>query len=278
MAHRGRTAALLVGALVSACATARNYPTADGPRFEGRHGVAVDAAAVPRSLKLVTFNVKFSRRIDRAIAALRDDPALRGADVLALQEMNERAAEQIAQALALNYVYYPGAWHPKADGNFGNAVLSPWPLEDARKVVLPHPGRFRRMNRLAVGATVRAGRVRIRAYSVHLETPFSINDAQRRAQVDAILADAADARHTAILGDFNNRDLVGDYLTSRGFLWLSRPIRFTISRWAWDHVFVRGLSAREQWARAAESGGASDHRPVWAEVVPDPPLDLAAAP
>ena len=274
-----RWAAVVLGpTLAAACATARNYPTPDAPRFEGRHGGTVDAAAVPRSLKLVTFNVKFSRRVDLAIAALRDDPALRGADVLALQEMNEAASEEIARALALNYVYYPGAWHPGAGANFGNALLSPWPLEEARKIILPHPGRFRKMNRLAVGATLRAGRLRVRAYSVHLETPFSIGDAQRRAQLDAVVADAGQARHVVVLGDFNNRDLAGGHLTSRGFLWLSRSIRFTISRWAWDHVFVRGLAAREDWARAAASGGASDHRPVWAEVVPVPPLDLAPAP
>jgi endonuclease/exonuclease/phosphatase family metal-dependent hydrolase len=276
---RGRPNIFIVaGLLGAACATARNYPAPDSPRFEGRHGLAGSGVEVPRSLKVVTFNVKFSRQVDRAVLALREDPALRGADIVALQEMNERGAEAVALALGLNHVYYPGAWHPKADGNFGNALLSRWPLEDDRKVILPHPGRFRHMNRLAVGATVRAGRLHVRAYSVHLETPFSVSASQRRAQMAAILADAAGYRHVVVAGDFNSREVAGAYLSSRGLLWLSRPVRATIGSWAWDHIFVRGFAAKEHWARAAGSGGASDHRPVWAEVVPAPPLDLAAAP
>jgi endonuclease/exonuclease/phosphatase family metal-dependent hydrolase len=278
MARVGRGTVWLAAALVAGCASARNYPDADSPRFEGRHAEAGLEAGIPASLKVVTFNVKFSRKVDRALQVLRDDPVLRDADIVALQEMNEEAAATIARGLRLNYVYFPGAWHPKAAGNFGNALLSRWPLEDARKVILPHPGRFRKMNRLAVGATLRAGRLRVRAYSVHLETPFAVSDAQRRAQMAAVLEDARDARHVVIAGDFNNRDVAGRFLTAHGFLWLSRPVRSTIGSWAWDHIFVRGFSAREHWARAARNGGASDHRPVWAEVVPDPPLDLSAAP
>ena len=269
---------LLAGLLGAACATARNYPAVDSPRFEGRHGLAAGGSEVPGSLKVVTFNVKFSRRVDRAIQALGDDPALRGADIVALQEMREDGAEAVARALGLNHVYYPGAWHPRADGNFGNALLSRWPLEDDRKVLLPHASRLTKMTRVAVGATVRAGRLRVRAYSVHLETPFSVSASQRRAQIAAILADAEGSRHVVIAGDFNSREVAGEFLSSRGLLWLSRPVRSTIGSWAWDHIFVRGFSAREHWARVAGNGGASDHRPVWAEVVPDPPLDLAAAP
>lgn len=276
MARGPRILTVAAAVLGMACASARNYPAPDSPRFAGQRASA-RAGDLPASLKVVTFNVKYSRRVDLAIRALREDPGLYRADVLALQEMREDGVEEVARALGLNYVYYPGAWHPKAKGNFGNAILSPWPLEDDRKVVLPHPGRFRKMNRLAVGATVRAGGLRIRAYSVHLETPFAISGGQRRAQLEAVLADAGGARHVVIAGDFNNRDLVASLLTSRGFLWLSRPVRSTIGRFTWDHIFVRGLSAR-QWARRTSSGGASDHRPVWAEVSPDPPLDRGAAP
>jgi endonuclease/exonuclease/phosphatase family metal-dependent hydrolase len=267
--------AVLSAALLAGCASVRNYPERDEPHFEGRYGPP--AAGAPYALKVVTFNVKFSREVDRALAVLRDDPALRGADLVALQEMNETAAATIARGLGLDYVYYPGAWHPKAGGNFGNALLSRWPMSDARKVILPHPGRFRKMNRLAVGATVRVGRLDVRAYSIHLETPFSVSDSARRDQLQAVLDDAAGAPRVILAGDFNNRNVAGRFLSGHGFLWLSRPVRHTIGHWAWDHIFVKGFAAREHWARSAQSGGASDHRPVWAEVVPLP-LDAAAAP
>lgn len=64
-----------------------------------------------RLLRIVSFNIKFGRRIDAAIEVLGTGN-LRGADVLALQEMDEVGVERIARALKLNYVYYPGSIHP----------------------------------------------------------------------------------------------------------------------------------------------------------------------
>jgi hypothetical protein len=52
--------------------------------------------------------------VDRAIALLASEPALRGADVLLLQEMNGEATRRIAEALGPWYVYYPAFFHFRA--------------------------------------------------------------------------------------------------------------------------------------------------------------------
>jgi hypothetical protein len=46
---------------LSACAHAVNYPSASGPRYEGRHAVP-DPDPV---LRVVTFNVKWGKEVDR---------------------------------------------------------------------------------------------------------------------------------------------------------------------------------------------------------------------
>ncbi|HZM49995.1 MAG TPA: endonuclease, partial [Vicinamibacteria bacterium] len=106
------------------CATARNYLDPAGPRFAGQFAGTV----APRPIRVVSFNVKYGRNVTGAAALLKGDVRLKGADVIALQEMDETGVECLARTLALNYVYYPGAVHPVDHRNFGNAILSPWPI------------------------------------------------------------------------------------------------------------------------------------------------------
>ncbi len=88
--------------------------------------------------------------------------------------------------------------------------------------------------------------------------------------MQTILADAA--RFTGpvvIAGDFNSYG-IGVFLERHGYRWLTRDIGPTISFFTWDHIFVRGLAPAGQ-GRAGvvrANHGASDHRPVWAVVVP----------
>ena len=126
--------------------------------------------AVTGPIRIVTFNVKLARRIDRAIEVLRSD-SLRGADIVTLEEMDDRGVDRIARALDLNYVYYPGSIHPTEHKYFGPAVLSRWPIARSWKVLLPHASRTRHQRRNATAAEVVVRGVRIRVYGVHLETP-----------------------------------------------------------------------------------------------------------
>jgi len=247
----------------SACAPIRNYTDYAGPRYAG--GPA--SASSPHAVRLVTFNIRFAREIAGALELLRANPQLKDADVIALQEMDSAGVERIAGALGLAYVYYPAA--ARADGkDFGNAVLVRGTILEDHKLLLPHPGRFGGMRRIAVGVTAEVAGRRLRIYSTHLGTPKDVSAAGRREQVTAILRDAQGADVPVLVaGDFNNRDGVARAFQEAGFRWATREVGRTIALFSWDHVFLRGVPATASWrSGAADSRGASDHRAVWVEV------------
>lgn len=258
----GPVAALVAAAvaLASSCAPALNYVEADRPRYEGHHA-APDADP---AFRVVTFNVKFAREIDRAARLLREHEELREADLVALQEMDAEGTERIARALSMDYVYYPAIRHPASDRDFGNAILSRWPLTDSGKLLLPHHSRFRDMQRIAVSATAGTPLGPVRVYSVHLETPGGIAAVNRQRQAAAVIKDAERYPRVIIAGDFNSRE-VGKVFEWYGFRWVTKDLGSTISFFAWDHVFVRGLEPdRRRVGIVRDNDGASDHLPVWA--------------
>ncbi|HET8644181.1 MAG TPA: endonuclease/exonuclease/phosphatase family protein, partial [Vicinamibacteria bacterium] len=238
-----------------------------GPRYEGRHA-RPDPDPV---LRVVTFNVKWGRAVDRLVELLAETPSLRDADLVFLQEMSAPGVEQVARALGYDYVYYPAVHHPVAGQDFGNAILTRWTIVEDRKIVLPERHRFRDMQRIAVAATVDVDGTPVRAYCVHLETPAGIEGPQRRHQVEAVLADAAPYERVLVAGDFNNRNQVGALFEKAGYTWLTENVRRTISLWTWDHIFARGLALRApgRVGTVRETRGVSDHRPVWAELALD---------
>jgi endonuclease/exonuclease/phosphatase family metal-dependent hydrolase len=266
---QGRVAVMLLAALVPACATTKNYPDPTGPRYAGVY--AKTATGREHGLRVVTFNVKYAIESAGAAALLRDDRRLTGADVITLQEMDEAGTELIARTLGINYVYYPAVLHPAHHRNFGDAILSPWPLTDDVKIVLPHHGRWRKSERIAVGATVHVGgQEAVRAYSVHLDTPGSISGASRRDQAQAIIADAARFPRVVVSGDFNSRGVL-EVFARRGYGWLTRRVGPTISRFSWDHVAVKGFRLKDcaSVGSIRDIGKVSDHHPVWADLVDD---------
>lgn len=258
---------VLASLATTGCSKALNYADPLGPRYEGRFaGIDADPA-----LRIVTFNIKYSREIDRAIELFQKHRDLQNPDIIALQEMNNAGVDRIAQALGMSYVYYPSAFHPQAAGDFGNAILVKGTIEGDHKLLLPHPGRFRHLLRCAVAADVVVDGRKVRVYSVHLETPFQISASDRRDQALAIVEDAARYPGPVIVaGDFNSRNVVGEVFGRAGFQWVTRDAGRTISFFAWDHVFVRGLplKATPRKGIVLNNNGASDHLPVWAEMVP----------
>jgi endonuclease/exonuclease/phosphatase family metal-dependent hydrolase len=220
-----------------------------------------------QGLRVVTFNIKYARQIDRAIGLLRAEGPLRGADIVALQEMDASGVEQIARALGLAYVYYPAAVHPQAGQDFGNAVLVRGRIEEDHKLILPHAGRFGGMRRIAVAVTAQVEGRRLRIYSTHLGTPKEVSAAARKAQVAAILEDARHADAPVVVaGDCNARGGVAAAFQAAGFRWPTEDVGRTISLFSWDHVFVRSLDGeRPPRSGTVDSRGASDHRAVWVD-------------
>lgn len=164
------------------------------------------------SLRVVSFNVRYSQNVAGAIEALGAHDPLCRPDVLMLQEMDLQGVRSVAEALKLNYVYYPSARHPikmEKDakrgmsrahpefGYFGAALLSPWPLEDDQKIFL---GRgYDRVLKAAVAATVRWGDRKVRAVNVHLARPLREHfEAEVRGLAACVLDGACEAPTLAV--------------------------------------------------------------------------------
>lgn len=276
-----RPGAVLAASLLwVGCANVVNLSDPRGPRFEGSYAPVVREAGAraPVELQVATFNVKLARHVDRALAVIQESPGLRDADVLAMQELDERATDSLARALKLNYVYFPGAIHPADDRYFGPAILSRWPIDSAWKLVLPHEGDVRQQRRTATAALVRVRGRPVRVYAVHLEVQTRVSRAEREDQVAAVLSDAAGAREPVVIaGDFNSWS-IGHYLTDRGFAWPTRDLGPTVLLFNWDHIFARGLveASGDSAGVVKDVRGASDHRPVWATLAMAP-VPAAAA-
>jgi len=261
------------GVPLCSCASTVNLVNPASPVFLGEYGRStVQNRAAAKSIRVVTFNLKLGRRVDRAIALFETNDSLRHADLIALQEMSATGVDSFARALGLNYAYYPAVIHPSSGDYFGPAILSPWPIERSWKVLLPHEGMLRHQRRTATGAIVQVAGTRIRAYATHLEMPLRISESERRDQVAAILDDAAGASEPIVIaGDFNST-AIGRFLEARGYQWVTRRVSPTTLWFAWDHIFASRLILAGSNDAGVVRGirGASDHRPVWALLKPKP--------
>lgn len=260
--------ALFLLLALSACRTGRDYPDPAAPRYSG----GPRAATVPQpkdTLRIVSFNIEYAAEMDRAIRILRSAPALRGADILLLQEMTAPATKMVAESLGMHYVYYPAIHNRMVRRDIGNAVLSRWPIVEDAKLILPSRSRYAKTQRIATAATIAMGRTRLRVYSTHLGTPADLGRAGREAQLRAILDNAAGNSVVVVGGDMNSSD-VGRVAREAGYLWPTDTIPKSTAYGRFDHFFLRGLVP-------ADSAGAgmvrlppnvSDHNPIWIRASP----------
>jgi endonuclease/exonuclease/phosphatase family metal-dependent hydrolase len=262
---------LIAGLIVTACAVARNYTDPEGPVYTG--DFAGRTAASADSIRVVTYNIQLGLRIPEAIADLTASPELRGADILLLQELDPAGADSLARSLGYSYVYYPVSIHAKHGKDFGNAVLSKWPIRRYWKVILPHGDPVRDARRMATAAEIEIGGRSVAVYSAHTALPWLAAE-ERSAQLDSLARWAARAPDCVIVGgDFNtetsravarleeilagadlNRATAGIGSTRRADL----PGLLDLEL---DHIFVKGfrVTARGK----VETAAASDHLPVW---------------
>jgi endonuclease/exonuclease/phosphatase family metal-dependent hydrolase len=246
------------------CATGRNYPNPDGPRYAGGRAVASgekNAAA----LRVVSFNIEYALRVDSAIAVLAGDPALRNADVVLLQEMDEKGTSRVADTLGMWYVYYPAVFRFNTHRDLGNAILSRWPIVEDRKIILPHLARITHGQRAATAATIRVGDALVRVYSLHLGTMAGLAPAARRDQLQTVLKDAERYPRVVIGGDLNDQGIAG-IARDKGYAWPTQRGPATTDIGRLDHILLRGMRSPDSAAAGTVINvhGASDHLPVWA--------------
>jgi endonuclease/exonuclease/phosphatase family metal-dependent hydrolase len=261
-------AGLLVLA-ITGCSPVLNYPSRLGPRYAGVAPARPDSALGPRALRVVTYNVQWARHIDRAINVLTTRAPLPGADIVVLQEMDAEGTRRIAEALGMSWVYYPAVVHPKAARqDFGNAVLSRWPIVADEKLMLPHIAGQRHAQRTATAVTVLVDTLKVRVYGTHLGTLSDIRPSKRRDQADMIIADAAAYPFVIVAGDMNNHG-IGKEFVAGGYQWPTEHNGFTSTFFNWDHIFLKGFSTPEPRSTKVtgivrDTLGTSDHDPVWA--------------
>jgi endonuclease/exonuclease/phosphatase family metal-dependent hydrolase len=266
---------IALAALAAGCASVVNYQEPMWPRYAGLPPVRSDgvgaASLAPegpsRSVRVVTYNVQWAKHIDRAIHVLRNREPLTDADIVLLQEMDPEGTRRIADALGMEWVYYPAVIHPKRGLDFGNAVLSRWPIVADRKLILPHVGGIRHAQRIATAVTVLIDSVPVRVYSAHLGTPAEIRPSKRRDQARTILEDASSYPLVIVAGDMNSHG-VGKEFVTHGFSWPTQHNGFTTAFFTWDHVFLKGFLPPHAAQKAAgvvrDTLQTSDHDPVWA--------------
>lgn len=268
-----RAAAVLSLTLgLNGCRMGHNYLALTGPRYAGVPPVVRTVAAVhddathsSDTLRIVSFNIEFAKRVDSALVLLTEEPELRGANVVLLQEMDVPGTRRIAEALGMSYVYYPASQHSRTGRDFGNAVLSRWPIEEDAKIVLPHHSRHTRLRRVATAATLRVGEVSVRVYSAHLGTMLDIAPGKRREQLRTILEDAAVYPRVVIGGDLNS-GTVARLAKEAGYSWPTERGPRTTLIGRWDHLLFRGIEMPAERASGTvlDVRKASDHKPVWA--------------
>jgi len=271
--------AIALAATLGGCRAVVNYQDPIWPRYAGlppvRAGATPSVSGTSRTLRVVTYNVQWAKHIDRAINVLQNREQLTGADIVLLQEMDPEGTRRIADALGMQWVYYPSVIHPKRGLDFGNAVLSRWPIVADRKLILPHIAGMRHAQRIATAVTVLVDSTPVRVYSAHLGTPSDIRSAKRRDQARAILTDASNYPLVIVAGDMNSHG-IGNEFVAQGFRWPTEHNGFTTTFFNWDHVFLKGfappLATQKSAGIVRDTLGTSDHDPVWAVA------ELATAP
>ena len=246
-----------------------NFLKPGEPIFTGSYA---DAKHVSNEeIKVISWNVKFSEKIDEALAELNNVEKLKEADIILLQEMNEEGVDRIAKSLEYNYVYYPASIHTHHGKNFGNAILTKMQISDSQKIVLPNQNPKNGQKRIAVRATILINDYKILVYSVHTET-FWLSSRQREVQLDYLVNNAGnESKYVIIGGDFNTMTPKSVVNLEKRFdrFGLERvsesagpTVEIGVFRFAIDHILARNMTVLETgvWSET----NASDHSPLWA--------------
>ena len=256
--------------LLIGCQPIENYAEENTPVFTGNYAPA--SLPFDGDLKVITWNIKFAQEVEQAIKELQEVEGLQDTDVLLLQEMEETAVDQIARELQYNYVYFPASIHTENDSNFGNAILSKWPLTDAEKIILPHENPKNEQMRIATKAITTIDDLEIALYSVHTETIW-LSGEKRLDQVEEIIAHLDDRDFIFVGGDFNSATegsvaTLDEKFAEANMERISKNAEPTVEiggiGFSADHIFARDgvLIENGVWSDTK----ASDHYPVWVTV------------
>lgn len=268
------------------------------------------------TVSVVTYNIQYGIGLDGQYDLERIVDAVRDADIIAFQEvtrgfMRNEGRDMVAAIEALLPDRF-AVHHMPADVDFGgrvedgraiqsrfqfgNMIVSRWPVLSARGHLLPRSARTGALNlqRGALEALIDTPLGPVRFYSVHLD---HIDADERLAQIETLKAIAFAAPRTGVgitglgeygfpelpvaedfilLGDFNLEPDLAEYRAAiadgghlvdasaadSGWSWVDPANRDDVKRL--DYGFATpGLAARAVQARVDRDAEGSDHMPVW---------------
>jgi endonuclease/exonuclease/phosphatase family metal-dependent hydrolase len=244
----------------------------------------ITVSELPPAIKAVSYNIRWRGGDDlRKIAQfLKEDLEIGGAAVVGLQEVdrnkkrtgNKNTARMLAEELGMHYAWAaPPPEKSAKEEETGVAIMSPYPLSNVQRIVLPHEGPGKR-RRVALGATVTIGSRQLRVYSVHSETRISFD--KKLEQWKAVLADLASYRNdmpAIVLGDLNTWEpgagakttklftAAGFHTPFDGQSTFCRRILFVSFDLKLDWIWLRNLEAIKHGVDREIK--LSDHWPLW---------------
>ena len=240
-------------------------------------GCAAPVAAEkgPRELRVLAYNIHHAEGVDGKLDVPRIAQIIKesGADLVALQEVDKATertgkvdqAKELAGLTGMHMVF--GKAMDYQGGEYGQAILSRWPILSSKTHYLPEPAD--REPRIAVETTIRLGDggPTIRFVGTHLEHQLEAVRIEQAAELNKLFA--GDEIPTILLGDMNARPG-------------SNPMKILLEKWQdtgntaptvpaenprnlIDYVLFRPAGAWEVLSsEVLNEPVASDHRPVLA--------------
>ena len=157
-------------------------------------------------MKVITYNIRYGLGLDQRFDLERIADAVRDADIIGLQEVerNWRRSDMIDQPKRLGellpdhyWAYYPAFDVDASSSNksgpvinrrrqFGPMLLSRWPIESVRTILLPQLNTVDLLNMStgAIECAIETPLGSLRVYSLHLS---SISTRERMLQIDTLL-------------------------------------------------------------------------------------------
>jgi endonuclease/exonuclease/phosphatase family metal-dependent hydrolase len=258
-------------------------PDNEGPLETGASTKPRKLVQISKDIPIVTYNIRW--RTGDELKQISKWLTGKGPLLIALQEVDRskqrtnktNTARALAEELGMYYAWAaPPLPKPSKDNEeeTGVELLSPYPLRDVTRIVLPHSGPGGRW-RVALGATIKLPQTDLRVYSVHAETRIPLD--QKLDQYRAVLNDLKrfpNSMPAIVMGDFNSWEPatvkgVRKLFTGEDFTTPFSDDDSTFKRNAvlfdvnlkLDWIWLRGLKATT--SAIDRSITTSDHYPLW---------------
>ena len=268
----------------------KTAPAEDSDSLLLEHGTGANIKTIktpPNEFKVVSYNIRYrgGEDLNKLLKLFREDPEIGNAVLLGLQEVDrnrkrtghENTARIIADGLGFNYAWAaPPPAKPDDEEETGVAIMSPFPISNIRRMVLPHHGPNQR-RRVALGATVRIDSKDFRVYSMHGETRIAMD--KKIEQMNTLIEDLKrfpESMPVILVGDLNTWEANAERKTIKLFRdaglhtpfgsqsTFSTRVLFVPIDFRLDWIWLRGVQVLTY--GIDKKIKLSDHFPLWAKV------------